>query len=68
MVRASLARGLRAFNIFLVSGCINGFLVLEIVITGGMEEYSFAKSTDLEIPIHVRMFVHLLTPWIDVCS
>lgn len=22
-----------------------------------MEEYSFAKSTDLDIPVHVRMFV-----------
>lgn len=53
---------------FLVSGCINGFLVLVLVITGIMEEYSFAKSTDIEIPIHVRMFVHLLTPSIDLCS
>lgn len=28
-----------------------------------MEEYSFAKSTDLDLPVHVRVFVTL-----RVCS
>lgn len=43
-------------------------LDLLLVTPGGMEEYSFAKSTDLEITIHVRMFVHLVALRIGIYS